>query len=373
MAAEGWRRRASTCMRVLQVIARLNVGGTARYVGRLATDLPQHGIETLVATGRVQGAEQEDPIVETIPVARIEHLGRALSPRNDVAARAELRALIAEYRPDVIHTHTFKAGLVGRSLPHRAPLVHTFHGHLFDDPDFSGPKAHVIAAIERALAPRADALVTVGERVASDLLQRHIGVPMQYSSIAPGVDPLALPDRADARTHLELPADAVVVAWLARVTAVKAPLRVVALARAFPDSVFVMGGGGDMLEQIREQAPSNLRVLGWADAAAVYAAADIALSTSTNEGMPVSLIEAQLAGLPVVATDVGGVSEVVRDSVTGLVVEPAGLHEALGRLLNDSTLRRAYGEAAALRARTMFSPEHMVRQHAELYRRLARQ
>lgn len=356
--------------RVLQVIARLNVGGTARYLGRLATGLPAHGVHAYVATGYAQGAEQEDPIVEALEVIRLPHMGRALSLADDVRARKELRNLIDILQPDLIHTHTFKAGLLGRSLPRSVPMIHTFHGHLFDDPDFAGPKAHVIAGLERLLAPRADAIVTVGQRVAKDLLARGIGRPDQYTSIAPGVEPLVLPHKRAARRSLDLPEDALVVAWLARVTAVKAPERVVTLARTFPEVTFIMGGGGDQLEAIRAAAPLNLRVLGWADAPTVYAAADVALSTSTNEGMPVSLIEAQMAGLPVVATDVGGVAEVVQDGVTGRVVQPEALEHALRTMVNDAQLRTSYGDAATGRARELFSPLHMVEQHAALYERV---
>lgn len=357
-------------MRVLQVIARMNVGGTARYVGRLAQSLPEYGVETAVATGFVQGAESEDPITDLVPPLRVAHMGRALHPRNDLRARKELQALIDDYRPDIIHTHTFKAGLLGRTLPHRTVLIHTFHGHLFDDPDFAGPKAKVIAAVERALAPRADGLVTVGERVRDELLAAGVGKSSQYTSIAPGVDALTLPERAHARATLNLPADAVVVAWLARVTEVKAPQRVVDLAHRFPGVQFVMGGGGDLLEKMRAAAPANLHVLGWADAAMVYATADIALSTSTNEGMPVSLIEAQMAGLPVVATDVGAVAEVVDSGTTGLVVQPDGLESALGALVGDQTLRQQMGGAAKVRAHQLFAPEHMIAAHVALYQRL---
>lgn len=354
-------------MRVLQVIARMNVGGTARYVGRLGLSLPDHGIDTLVATGHVQGAEAEDPVVEQLTLARIPRLGRALDVANDLRARRELHDLIGDYRPDVIHTHTFKAGLLGRLLPHHTPLVHTFHGHLFDDPDFAGPKAKVIAAIERGLAPRANRIVTVGARVAEDLLAAGVGRRSQYLSIAPGVDALYLPPKAVARATLGLPADALVVAWLARVTEVKAPHRVLELARRFPDVLFLMGGGGNLLDAMRAAAPGNVRVLGWADAATVYAAADLALSTSTNEGMPVSLIEAQMAGLPVVATDVGGVTEVVATEETGFVVQPEGLAEALSRLIDAPALRDHMGTEANTRAHRLFSPGAMIDAHVALY------
>ena len=360
-------------MRVLQVIARLNVGGTARYVGRLATDLPERGVETLVATGSVQGAESEDPIAGLIQAKRVPHLGRRINPIADVRARRELQKIADEYKPDIIHTHTFKAGLLGRRIKTDAKRVHTFHGHLFDDPEFAGWKVPIVIQIERWLAPRTDALVTVGQRVGKELLEAKIGNQNQYISIPPGVEALHLPTRSNARELLSVTDEnRPIVAWVARVTGVKAPHRVVELAKLLPSARFLMAGGGDLLEELKKTAPNNLTVLGWQDAAVMWAAADIALSTSENEGMPVALIEAQLAGLPVVATDVGAVGEVVIDGVTGFVTttEVEDMRERLSELLEDSHLRQSMGAAAKSHAEALFAPEKMISQHVQLYERL---
>ena len=354
-------------MKVMQVIARMNVGGTARYVGRIAQDLPNQGFDMLLVTGQVQGSEVEDPILDQLAIQRIQRLGRRINPLDDVRARHELRAAIRFHNPDLIHTHTFKAGALVRSLNLDIPVVHTFHGHLFDDPDFSGRKARIISLIERLLAPRTARIVTVGEVVGQDLLQRGIGTPDQYVSIPPGVDALELPARDDAREQLQISTDALVVAWVARVTEVKGPGRVLAIAKHFPDTTFLMAGGGNLLEDMRRSAPANLRVLGWMPTADVYAAADIALSTSFNEGMPVSLIEAQLAGLPVVANDVGSVREVVQDEFTGFVGANSDLVENLRILVRDATLRREMASMAQDRAQRTFSPERMLNAHSDLY------
>ena len=354
-------------MRVMQVIARMNVGGTARYVGRIAQALPEQGFDMLLLTGQVQGSEIEDPIVERLAIQRVQHLGRRIHPLDDVRARNELRAAIRLHNPDLIHTHTFKAGALVRSLNLDKPVVHTFHGHLFDDPDFRGRKARIIALIERLLAPRTTRFVTVGAVVGQDLLQRGIGEPDQYVSIPPGVDALELPARNDAREQLQISTDALVVAWVARVTEVKGPERVLGLAERFPDATFLMAGGGNLLEDMRRLAPANLQVLGWMPTVNVYAAADIALSTSFNEGMPVSLIEAQLAGLPVVANDVGSVREVVQHETTGFVGANSALVENLRLLIRDATLRRKMASVAQDRAQRTFSPERMLNAHSDLY------
>ncbi|MDB0018635.1 glycosyltransferase family 4 protein [bacterium] len=351
----------------MQVIARMNVGGTARYVGRIAQTLPERGFDMVLVTGQVQGSEVEDPIVDCLTIQRVEHLGRRIHPLDDVRARHELRKAIRLHNPDLIHTHTFKAGALARSLNLDIPVVHTFHGHLFDDPDFSGRKARMIRLIERHLAPRTTRIVTVGEVVGQDLLQRGIGTPDQYISIPPGVDALELPTQYDARQQLGIPTDSLVVAWVARVTEVKGPERLITLAERFPDTTFLMAGGGNLLEDMRRRAPANLRVLGWMPTADVYAAADIALSTSFNEGMPVSLIEAQLAGLPVVANDVGSVCEVVQNEVTGFVGTNSDLADNLDALIRSDSLRTSMGSLARDRARENFSPARMLGAHANLY------
>jgi len=220
-------------MRVLHVIARLNVGGTARYITQLANELPKHGIETLVATGYVQGAEIEDESASNIKLVRIKSLGRSINPIKDLFAHRQLQAVIKEFKPDIIHSHTFKAGFIVRARKQAVPVVHTFHGHLLDDPEFSGFKASVITAIERRLANKASKLVSVGERVAEELVEMNVGVKEQYVNIAPGVKELSITPRIDALKNLDLSDDGrPIIGWIARVTRVKNPMRALEVARA---------------------------------------------------------------------------------------------------------------------------------------------
>ena len=361
-------------MRVLHVIARLNVGGTARYITQLAEELPKHKIETFIATGFVQGSEQEDPSAKKLKVIRIPSLGRQINPIKDHFAFKQLLEVIREVKPDILHTHTFKAGYIGRiktkemdrAAGKQVKFVHTFHGHLFDDPEFSGLKSLIITSFERRFAMRTDAIVTVGAQVAKELLEREIGQPEQFTNIPPGVEPLKIP-KAKPRTKITI-------GWIARVTGVKNPLRALEIAKLFPDAQFLIAGGGDMLEQVKAQAPRNTKVLGWTDAPKLFAASDIILSTSENEGMPIALIEAQLASKPVVATNVGGVSEVVLNNKTGFVTrkKTEDLAKALEKLINSTTLRTAQGKAAKAHATKAFSVEKMIQAHVSLYKKLAK-
>jgi glycosyltransferase involved in cell wall biosynthesis len=361
-------------MRVLHVIARLNLGGTARYIARLAEELPKKKIKTFVATGFVQGSEEEDPSAKKLKVIRIPSLGRQINPIKDHFAYKQLLEVVRDVKPDILHTHTFKAGFIGRIKTEEinkaagkpVKFVHTFHGHLFDDPEFSGLKTLIITSFERRFAIRTDAIVTVGAQVADELLEREIGRPEQFTNIPPGVEPLKLP-KFKPRTK-------VTIGWIARVTGVKNPLLALEIAKLFPDAQFLIAGGGDMLGQVKAQAPKNAKVLGWTDASKLFAASDIILSTSENEGMPIALIEAQLASKPVVATNVGGVAEVVINKKTGFVTgkNTEELAKALEKLINSKVLRSAQGKAAKAHATKAFSVEKMIQAHLSLYKKLTK-
>lgn len=356
--------------KILVVIARLNVGGTARYIEELYSGLVSEDYEVLVATGYVQGSEIEDSIVERVNLHRIKSLGREISLVRDLKATLELRSLIKTFQPDIIYSHTFKAGALVRLLKQKVPVVHAFHGHLLDEPELSAFKIKAVVAIEKFLASKTTKFVTVGRRVGDELAEVGIKLGEKFISIPPGVRPLVLNDKRATKERLGILDDQrVVIGWLARVVPVKGPLRVVELAKRFPDALFLLAGGGSMHEEIQKVAPDNLKVLGWQDASDLWAVSDIAISTSDNEGMPVTLIEAQLSGIPVVALDAGSLSEVVLHNESGFVITEFDdeYFEALRKLIDDPNLQIKFGAAAQSRARKIFSPEILVSKHLELF------
>ena len=362
-------------MRVLHVIARLNVGGTARYITQLANELPKHGVETFIATGFVQGAEVEDESAHSIDLIRVPSMGRSFNPIKDHLARKQLDKIIIEVKPDIIHTHTFKAGYVIRMKKQSVPVIHTFHGHLLDDPEFSGFKSKIIVELERILAKKSAKLVTVGRRVADELLEQKIGYRTQFVNIPPGVVPVTVTPKQQALKNLNLEDDGKpLVGWIARITGVKNPMRALEVADSMPDTRFVMAGGGDLLEQVKAAAPSNVSVIGWAEAADLFGASEIILSTSENEGMPVALIEAQLAGKPVVATDVGSVSEVILNHETGIVTNKnaGSIASALESLILDKSSREEMGRLAIARSHALFSVDRMINAHIQLYKSIVK-
>jgi glycosyltransferase involved in cell wall biosynthesis len=360
---------------VLHVIGRLNVGGPARLVRELARSDRVAGERHAVATGAVQDGEVELPDLAGIELHRIAGLGRRVSPADDARALAALTGLCRASSPRVVHTHTAKGGALGRVAAElaRAPVrVHTFHGHLLHGYFGARATAAVVTA-ERALARRTTRLVAVGEQVRDDLLSAGVGRPEQYDVVVPGVALPPVPDRREARRRLGLPDDdRPVVAYVGRLAAVKRPERVLAVARRLPDAHVLVVGDGPLRATLQAAAPAGVRFLGWRrDVEVVYGAADVALLTSDNEGMPVTLVEAALAGVPAVTTDVGSAAEVVLDGLTGLVVpaDEEPLARAVEQLLADAAVRHRFGAAARDRARLHFSVERMVAAHRDLYLR----
>lgn len=371
-------------IRILRILARMNVGGPAWQASVLTRGLSDGPFTTRLICGRV--GEDEADFIELrdpdLPVRRIESLGRSVRLGGDLWALLAVCREIREFRPHIVHTHTAKAGVLGRiaAILCRVPIrVHTFHGHVLSG-YFSPAVTQVVRIVEAALARRSTALVAVGESVRDDLIERGIGRAHQYTVIAPGVSLDRGPGRIEARAVLDLPPDAPVVLFVGRLTRIKRIDRLIEsmgpVLRCLPDAVLVLAGEGDQLGRARQQAQalgSSVRFLGWrTDLPTLYAAADVAVLTSDNEGMPVSLIEASLAGLPSVTTDVGSAREVVIEGVTGRVVAvtAGSVADALVEILSDDDLRLRMGEAAREHGEQVFGVGRLVGDHEVLYRRL---
>jgi glycosyltransferase involved in cell wall biosynthesis len=365
-------------MVVLQVIARMNLGGTSKFLLKLHKELEAIGISSPIATGFVQEGEIEDPDLKKIKPIRIKHLGRNISPINDLKAMIELRNVMLQVRPDIIHTHTFKAGFIARIqrnkieevLGKKIKFIHTIHGHLFDDPQFKGFKSLVIVLIEKYLTNKTDHLITNGRNVAQNLKDRGINKGKKIISIYPGIEPIQLTSKTTAFKKFRVKNKRKVrVLWMARVTVVKDPHKVISIAQSLPEIDFYMAGGGDLLQEIKANAPKNLKVLGWQDAKNVLPIADIFLSTSKNEGIPIAMIEAQLAGIPIVATDVGSVSEVVLNNKTGILCDGSEkqLIEGVQKLALDKKLRSTFSKNAKFMALKNFSTSKFIKAHRDVY------
>jgi glycosyltransferase involved in cell wall biosynthesis len=370
---------------VMRVIARMNVGGPALQASVLMRGLDPEVFDQRLYTGLVEPGEADylDLRAGDVTAHRVPALGRSVRPADDLRAVASLTAEMRRFRPHIVHTHTAKAGLLGRaaSVLARVPArVHTYHGHLLYG-YFSPLRTHLVTGAERVSARLCDRLVAVGARVRDELVSAGVGRPGQYVVVPPGTALGPLPDRAFARARLGLPGGEPVVAYVGRLTRIKRPDRLAGvmreLRRLVPGVRFVVCGGGDETAEVEAAAAGSdgaIRLAGWRpDVETVYAAADLVLLTSDNEGMPVSLIEAGLAGLPVVATRVGSVGEVVRDGVTGLLTacDEHALAAQAARLLLDEPARREMGRLAREWTTRRFGPGRLVSDVAGIYASIA--
>jgi|TARA_B100001964_G_scaffold233764_2_gene291489 glycosyltransferase involved in cell wall biosynthesis len=312
-------------------------------------------------------------------------LGREISLWRDLLAWFRLYRLCVRYRPHIVHTHTAKAGVLGRLAARAAKvpvIVHTYHGHVFQG-YFSPLKTRLFLAIERWLGRSTQRLIAVSEAVCQDLLQLGIGTPESLVVIPLGLnlDPfLRCEDlRGQLRAELGLQPDTPLVGIVARLVPIKAHevfLKAAAKVCArFPQSRFLLVGDGERLAELQllvERLGLRDRVLflGWRqDLDRVLADLDLVVLTSRNEGSPVCLIEAMAAARPVVATRVGGVADVVDDGITGCLVDadkPEDVANAIVELLGDENRRRAMGEAARQRV-PRFGIDRLVSDMDRLY------
>lgn len=371
-------------IRVMEIITRMNVGGPATEVAGLCERLDSGSFDHRLYTGYVDGGEGDHLHLRdvTIPVHRIPGLGRSIRPA-DYRALRRLVAAMREFRPDIVHTRTTKAGALGRLAVRLsgvdAARVHVFHTPLpRGRPSPLGRSLRV--RLRRFVAVGCDRLVTGGAKVRDDLVSSGIGSHEQYAVIPPGVQLGPVPDRTAARLALGIPPDVPAVAYVGRLSRVKRPDRFVEVAREvlehMPDCRFLICGGGELKEEVeRAIRPiwDSFRLLGWRrDVETVYAAADVLLLTSDNEGTPLALVEAGMAGVPVVSTRTGGVEDIVRDRRTGLLAGPdvADLADHTVRLLKDPGLAKWMGAAARRWTTRAFGIDRLVTDVEALYRSL---
>lgn len=384
-------------MRIARVLTRLNLGGPARQA--LASDpiLGGRGHEVRVFCGRPDPGEgdlREEYRERGIDVREVPGLGRRVSPRDDLRAFRALRRELAAFAPDVLHTHASKAGALGRlAAPRRggAARVHTFHGHVLEG-YFSPPASALLRAQERFQARRTDLLVAVSHATAEDLLRLGVAREDRLVVVPPGIelgDLLAIEERDGAlRGSLGGAEGDFLVGVVGRLAEVKCPERAVdvfgMLASAYPGLRLLFVGDGERRGSVEgcvatlpREARERVHFLGAVRAMApVLAGLDAVLGCSRSEGLPVAYVEAGAAALPVVATDVGGVSEVIAHERTGWLAEDVGgLARGLKVLLDDPRGAREMGRRARVRVRERHGAEPLADRLEEVYeaaRRLRR-
>jgi glycosyltransferase involved in cell wall biosynthesis len=379
------RTEDASPIRVMRIIARMNVGGPAVQVSGLMRGVNATEFDHRLYTGFCADDEADylDTVATDVTALRIEGFGRRINLSGDIKAFFSLVQEIRSFKPHVIHTHTAKAGFLGRIASvvslHPSIRVHTFHGHLLNG-YFGSFKRLLVVLAEKILAMFSHQLLAVGDKVRQDLLAAGVGTLKKFSLMPPGLQISGLPSKKASQDLYGLPSQKLQCAFIGRVTRIKRPDRfldvVSEIERRGLNIEFFIAGDGELLESCRARIADEdlpVRILGWqSNIERVLAAADVVVLTSDNEGTPLSLIQAGMSALPVVTTRVGSVPEVVLDGVTGFVtgLDVQEIADALEKLAKSAELRARMGASAQEFTLSSFGVNRLVNDHELLYKKL---
>ena len=378
-------------MKICHVITRMILGGAQENTLLTCEGLHARGHEVTLITGPAIGPEGEllaRAKAGGYRVVVLESMRREIHPARDLKTAAELRRLLAEVRPDVMHSHSSKAGILARRAAAQVggmKIVHTVHGLPFHRYE-SWLRNRMYIALERAAARRTDAIISVADAMTAQALAAGVGTAGQYTTIYSGMEVDSFirrpADTGAVRDALHLPDNAVVVTQISRLAELKGHEFLIEAARRIPDErvCFCLVGDGRLRGLIESRIASlglagRFRLTGLVEPDRIPAllhASDVLVHCSLREGLARALPQAMLAGLPVVSFDVDGAREVV-NSETGILLAPkdaAGLKLALETLADCPPLREKLGAAGRARCREMFDHNRMVDQIEALYRRL---
>ncbi len=383
---------AMSPVRVLHIITRLIVGGAQENTIFTAEGLGASGYQVDLVSGLQTGSEGsliEEVRAKGIPLTIVPYLVRQISPLQDLLALSKLVQIIRRGQYAIVHTHSSKAGILGRLAARLAKtpiIVHTVHGWSFHD--YMSPLTRSIYIwLERWMAQWSDALIVVAEQDIAKGLSAGIGQPGQYHLIRSAIpledfDPGKY-DGREVRRELDLPEDAPVVGNVGRFSPQKNPLAWAQVAgligRALPQVRFLLVGDGplryELQEKLAQEGIANRTALTGLrrDVPRLLAAMDVFLLTSLWEGLPRVIPQAMAMGLPIVSARVDGIAEAVQDGETGYLFDPNdrnGMAQACEMLINDFELRQAMGKRGREQALKNYDLRQMVAQIHELYQHL---
>ena len=381
----------------MRIIGRMSGGGPPHQAAYLHKSL-RTSFETILVIGTIESHERDMRYLleDSEGIVEIPSMSRSVNIWSDLVSLFAIIRLLLRERPDVVHTHTPKAGMLGRVAAFLSGVpvrIHTYHGHGFRG--YLGKVgSSAVIAVEWALNKLSTHIIAISESQAHELTNLYCVVPAgKVTVIRNGIDLTGFADpdkmRGEARRLLDVESDDVLVVWAGRFTPIKnVPLLLEVAKRAarLPKVKFLVLGEGPMREAVIESALRyrNLMYGGWQeDMKPIWAAADIGLITSKNEGTPMSLIEAMAAGRPFVATEVGGIVDLAvppliltetqcKQALNGFLTpdDPGAIVSCIQTLASSSDLVKRMGEQGRSFALANFSEDRLAREITELYESL---
>lgn len=368
---------------LVTIISRMNVGGPAILIDGLIQGLPKEDFSHYLITGscadnEIDYLDAHPNLERRISVHRLKSLGRSILPTKDLRTLFETIRLLREIKPDIVHTHTSKAGIIGRIAAKIASpdstVIHTFHGHLLYG-YFSPLKTKLIILFEKFLARITNVLVAVTSQIEQDLKHVGIGSRSRWVVIHPGVNKVERNKFTDTtQTQKRL-------VWIGRFTVIKNPTLAIEIMEHLqksdgPNVSLTMVGDGELLTSMQNLARTKqlpIQFTGWqTDVYPFLQEADALLLTSKNEGLPIVMLEAASMGIPTFSTNVGGVSEFIIDGSTGFLIDQDSNQAAkcLSSTLSNDVVMDSVATTASKKYQNGFSMDSFVESHSKLYRSL---
>lgn len=364
-------------MKVLHIITRMNTGGPAVFLDHLTKSMADLGTKSIIAYGYCESNETDytDTHKLSADLIKVKSLHRSLSPISDIRGFFQLRKIIKIQKPDLVNTHTSKAGVLGRLatkfVNRRTAVVHTFHGHLIYG-YFARYKSIVFTLIEKIMSRFTNVAVAVTTETKNSLTKLGIGRNLPWRVIQIGIPARVVTQTGAAGQTFKL-------LWIGRFTQIKDPSLAVKVMKILSKTErdrfeLTMVGEGELFEEVKQEARNlQIKFTGWmTNPFETISAFDLLLITSKNEGLPLVMLEAANFAKPTLSKNVGGISEFINDNQTGYLVD-GGADEIAKRIVelsNNKSFLRQTGVNANKLLHEKFSVEIMAKNYQDLYLQL---
>jgi len=364
-------------MKVLHIITRMNTGGPAVFLDHLTKSMADLSTKSIIAYGYCESNETDytDTHKLNADLINVQSLHRSLSPISDIRSFFQLRKIIKTQKPDVVNTHTSKAGVLARvatkSVNRKTPIVHTFHGHLIYG-YFARYKSIIFTLIEKIMSRYTNVAVAVTAETKNSLSKLGIGRKLPWRIIQIGIPTKVVTQSKPVDQTLKL-------LWIGRFTQIKDPSLAIKVMKNLSNTApgkfeLTMVGEGELYEQVKKEAVNlPIKFTGWlTNPFKTISVFDLLLITSKNEGLPLVMLEAANFGKPTLSKNVGGISEFITDNQTGYLVDGSAneIAQRILELSNNSSSLLQTGINANRLLNDKFSVEIMAKNYQDLYSKL---